>query len=125
MTSRTDTYTAVTPFGAVEVDFPEEGGSVFVGDPAAVEYLQSVIRQCIGQGGQGLTPESIEPVDFTDFCQPEGSGVLIIEPFDLMMATATPDSVQALDSSSPLERMRLAESLQQSVSRHTVRDFWD
>jgi hypothetical protein len=111
MTTQTDIYTAVTPFGAVAVDFPEEGGSVFTGDAGAVEYLKSVIGQCVGQGGQGLTPESIEPVDFVGFCQPDGSGILIIEPFDLMMEDAMTERAPVLDSVSPIERLKLSTEL--------------
>jgi hypothetical protein len=106
MTRRTDTYTAVTPFGAVEVDFPEDGGSVFVGDAGAVEYLKSVIEQCVGQGGIRLTPDTIEPIDFTDFCQPKGSGILIIEPFDLMMEKAMSERAPALDSAAYLDQVK-------------------
>ena len=43
MKFRTDTYTAITLFGIVEVDFPEDGGVVFDGPASAVEHLKSVI----------------------------------------------------------------------------------
>lgn len=114
MMHRTDTYTASTPFGAVEVDFPEDGGSVFTGDAAAVDYLKSVICQQVGQGGISLTPENLEPIDFLNFCQPKGSGIVIIEPFDDLMMygpTALNGDSQVLDSVNPMERAKLAAEL--------------
>lgn len=115
MTHRTDTYTAVTPFGAVEVDFLEDGGNEYTGDAGAVDYLKSVILQCTGQGGIGLTPESIEPVDLVNFCQPKGRGILIIEPIDSVLEygpiLGSDDDTQVLDAVSPIERVKLTAEL--------------
>lgn len=115
MTRRTDTYTASTPFGAVEVDFPEDGGCTFVGEIAAVEYLKSVIGKRVGQGGISLTPENLEPIDFLNFCQPKGSGIAIIEPFDDLMMygpTYLNGDAAVLDSVSPIERVKLTAALE-------------
>ena len=78
----TDTYTAITPFGIVEVDFPEDGGVVFDGAISAVEHLKAVIDECTGTNGISLTPQNLEPYDFYHFCQPKGSMVTIFEPLD-------------------------------------------
>lgn len=82
MNFRTDTYTAITPFGIVEVDFPEDGGVVFMGSDIAVDHLKAVIGECTGSNGISLTPQNLEPNDFYHFCQPKGSGVTIMRPLD-------------------------------------------
>ena len=118
MKNRTDVYTAITQFGIVEVDFPEDGGVVFSGPGSAVDHLKAVISETIGSDGITLSPESVEPNDFLNFCQPEGSGITIIEPIDDMIS---PDSGDAaipngdgisMDSASEVSRdvisMRLA-----------------
>lgn len=86
----TDTYTAITPFGIVEVDFPEDGGVVFDGAISAVEHLKAVIDECTGTNGISLTPQNLEPYDFYHFCQPKGSMVTILEPWDDLLSGRSP-----------------------------------
>lgn len=114
MTRRTDTYTAVTPFGAVEVDFPEEGGCILDGAVEAVDYLKSVMAKSVNGMGMSITPDNLEPVDFMDFCQPKGSGILIIEPLDELLHYGPHQGAEAvLDSAvmSPLARIKLNAEL--------------
>ncbi|WP_101103734.1 hypothetical protein [Macromonas bipunctata] len=90
MKFRTDTYTAITLFGIVEVDFPEDGGVVFDGPASAVEHLKSVIDGRTGTNGISLTPQNLEPYDFYHFCQPKGSMVTILEPWDDLLSGRSP-----------------------------------
>lgn len=111
---RTDVYTAITPFGAVEVDFPEDGGSVFNGPPGAVEHIKAIMAIGVNAMGMTMTEGSLEPSDFMRFCQPAGSGITIIEPFDDLVrygnSTDAPGVV--LDSvDSPIERVRQAQEI--------------
>lgn len=85
MSNRDDVYTASTPFGAVEVEFPEDGGSLFSGAPDAVAYIKDVMARNTNGRGITMTEANLEPVDFVNFCQPTGSGILIAEPFDNLM----------------------------------------
>lgn len=80
MRERLDIYRAVTPFGIVEIDFPEEGGVVMSGDLAAIVHLEEVMKDCTTDMGIGITRDNLEPRTLVEFCQPEGSGVSIIEP---------------------------------------------
>ena len=92
MSLRTDVYTAITPFGIVEADFPEDGGVIYSGPQAAMDHLQAVISEVTGSGGYLLNPTTVEPNDFFHFCQPKGSGVTIMRPLDDLL-TGEPDDV--------------------------------
>lgn len=80
--TRTDVYVAVTPFGALEISFPEEGGCTMGGPDLAREHLRSVMSAAVKPLGLSITEGNMEPRDLVMFCQPAGSGVSIIEPFD-------------------------------------------
>ena len=81
MTQNTDTYTVITPFGPVSVEFPEDGPSLFSGDDGAVFHLQDVMARNTNGRGIAMTLCNLEPVDLLNFCQPDGSGIVVIEPF--------------------------------------------
>lgn len=111
---RTDVYTAITPFGAVEVGFPEDGGSVFSGPPGAVEHIKEIMAIGVNAMGMTMTDGNLEPSDFLNFCQPAGSGITIIEPFDDLVryGGATDEPGVVLDSvDSPIERARQAKEI--------------
>lgn len=82
MTPKDDVYTAITPLGPVEVEFPEDGGSLFAGTPQAVQYLTDTMARNTNAMGIGMTQSNLEPFDLVCFCQPAGSGIVIIEPFN-------------------------------------------
>lgn len=86
MSLHPDVYTAITGYGRVEVEFPDDGGIVFSGPPEAVEHIKDVMSRAVSSLGVGLTEANIEPVDFVRHCQPEGGGVIIVEPFDDLIA---------------------------------------
>jgi len=85
MTQNQDTYTAVTPFGPVAIEFPEGGGSLFSGDDASIYHLHDVMARNANGCGVSMTPRNLEPSDLVNFCQPEGSGVAIIEPLGALV----------------------------------------
>ena len=90
MIQNPDAYTAITPFGPVAVEFPEGGGSVFSGDDGAIFHLQDVMARNANGRGVAMTPRNLEPVDLVNFCQPDGSGIVVIEPFsDLVRSGIT------------------------------------
>lgn len=82
MNTPADLYKALTPFGPVEVEFPEDSGVIFHGEGVAVDHLLAVIGENTNSQGQVMTPANLEPHDFFHFCQPEGSGVKILAPID-------------------------------------------
>lgn len=81
MTPKDDVFTAITPYGPVAVEFPEDGGCLMSGDAGAVAHLQDVMARNTNAEGVAMTPGNLEPVDLVNFCQPAGSGILVIEPF--------------------------------------------
>nr|WP_319566294.1 hypothetical protein [uncultured Rhodoferax sp.] len=118
MSQRTDLYTAVTPFGAIAVEFPEEGGSIFTGPIEAVEYVQSIMARNCNSMGIAMTIMNLEPSDFVGFCQPQGSGIIVIEPFDSLLAhgVSADDVAPVLDSvDRPIERIRKAKDIFDSL----------
>jgi hypothetical protein len=111
---RTDVYTAITPFGAVEVDFPEDGGSIFDGPEGAVAHLKAVMAVGVNAMGMTMTENNLEPSDFLSFCQPAGSGITIVEPLDDLVryGSAVDAHDVILDSvDSPIARARQAKEI--------------
>jgi len=82
MIPKDNVYTAITPLGKVEVEFPEDGGSLFAGAPEAVQYLTDTMARNTNAMGIGMTQSNLEPADLVNFCQPAGSGIVIFEPFN-------------------------------------------
>lgn len=82
MTEGNDVFTALTPFGTVKVDFPEDGGAVFSGPEAAVAHVRDVMGRCSNGVGATMTDSNLEPWDFLHFCQPPWSGITIVPPPD-------------------------------------------
>lgn len=113
MSNRTDVYRAITPLGIVEVEFPEDGGSLMEGDPLAVAYLRDVIGLQTGSLGMTMSPSSLEPDDFEAFCQPPGSHVVIIAPIDAM-GDEEPGAV--LDAVSPMDAARIAADVARKLA---------
>lgn len=79
-----DTYLTLTPFGTVNAVFPPDGGCQLNGPDSAVQHVKAVVLAAADHQGMRMTLDSIEPHDYFHFCQPKGSGVMILEPFDAM-----------------------------------------
>lgn len=86
-----DTYQVLTPWGEViRVLFQDERPMpVYRGSEAGVALLRDHIRRCVGEAGIGLMPETVTPSQLMSFCQPNDSGYLVVEPFDVAAASAT------------------------------------
>jgi len=80
-------YIVTTPFGVVQAAFRPDGlGADLSGPPDAVAHVRDIAaRQCDGQGFS-IALDSVSGDDFFYFCQPDGSGVSILEPFSAMLA---------------------------------------
>lgn len=79
----TDAHTVFTPMGTVLVRFPEDGGSTYEGNEAAIGFLHHVMATNTNAIGATMSPENLEPVDLVGFCQPPGSGITVLEPLDM------------------------------------------
>lgn len=115
MSNRTDVYRAYTPLGVVEVEFPEDGGSLLDGPPEAVRFLSSMIGGQVGAMGMTLTPASMEPDEFVALCQPDGSGVVILPPTGDDDGGGEDDAA-VLDSASPMDRARIAADVARKLA---------
>lgn len=117
MTTRTDVYRVVTPYGPIEVYFPEDVGVEYSGNPLAVDYLHTVIRQGTNSQGQSMTPDSLEPVELLHFCQRDG--VSVFEPEDDALDPLTnpaPDmTTPTLDDAQTDTLATLRQSLKNAV----------
>lgn len=82
----TDTYLTVTPFGTVDAVFEADGTGVLLNGPAdAVAHIKHVMATACDHRGMTITTDSVEPATYFDFCQPEGSGIVIMEPAELAL----------------------------------------
>lgn len=118
-----DTFIALTPFGMVEVEFPEDGGSAMVGDDEAIRFLTYIMGQGTNAMGMSITPQNLEPSDLVNFCQPPGACIRIIPPADYsdgdddlmpMLDSVHGDVLrlsEALATASGIERVRIASEL--------------
>ena len=90
MTINPEAYQAITPYGPVQVLFPDDGGVEYDGPGAAVAYLQALISEQSGEDGRMLSPDSIDPLDLLNFCQPVGGRVQILPPLEEAMGMPKP-----------------------------------
>jgi hypothetical protein len=72
-----DAITCLTPFGSVQIDFPEgQPGAVIFGNEDASAFAERVIESCTDIDGMSLSLQAIEPGDLIEFCRAEGFVVL-------------------------------------------------
>lgn len=88
--SLADNYVTITPFGKVDALFwPEDhplGNGVDLRGPAdAVAHIVDVMQRQTNGEGYSISPGTCTPLDYFYFCQPEGYGIRIFEPFDAMV----------------------------------------
>lgn len=79
-----NTFKAATPFGLVDIDFPEVGGATFSGPQDAIDHLVHVMAQCTDGRGVSVSPQNLEPNTLQHFCQPHDGMVSIIPPLGLL-----------------------------------------
>lgn len=86
-----DLYVTMTPYGRVNALFDAAGAGVRLEGPDdAVAAVRRAIAAAVGPNGIALSPETVEPAEYFDFCQPKGSGILIHEPADVALAPVVP-----------------------------------
>jgi hypothetical protein len=84
-------YQVLTPFGAFEAIFGEEDTPVeYRGNEPAIQFFKNylIVNQLSGEHGHLLNPDRLEPDELYGFCQPEGSGISVMPPFDDLLAYA-------------------------------------
>ena len=75
-----DTFVVITPFGTINVDFPEDGGTTMEGPQDAIDHFRHVLKQCVGTHGYSLTPDNLEPVDLENLTPPADSLLQVVPP---------------------------------------------
>ncbi|WP_293000004.1 SNF2-related protein [Nevskia sp.] len=97
------TYTVLTPFGVATATFPEDEGVEWAGSETAIRFLRDSIATRINGEGYSLTADMLEPDDLFYFCQPEGSGIVILKPEEDLIADAIgmQDDGGTLDAATP------------------------
>jgi hypothetical protein len=80
-----DNYLTATPFGMVDALFGEAPGCELRGPADAVAHIKRVMVGCTNADGMSMSVETVEPADYFNFCQPEGCGILIVEPVDVAL----------------------------------------
>lgn len=99
-----DVYVTLTPFGRVNALFDAAGAGVRLEGPDdAVASVDRVIRAATNAIGMSMSPETVEPADYFNFCQPKGSGIMILEPVDVALAPTVP--LEDLDEAQATEVM--------------------
>ncbi len=115
MTPDSDIFVVLTPYGRIDVDFPEDGGSTLASEsPAAIEYLTGIMARNTNGHGISMDPQNMEPIDLVNFCQPPGSGIIVLPPAYYLMAAQEGDA-QVLDAVGMAERARLTGQLSQAL----------
>lgn len=85
-------HRVMTAFGPVEVSFVEVQANQFTGEAAVVSWLRAAIGGMTNGEGITMNPDTVSPYDFTDFCQPSGSGIFILPPAHALIARSDDDS---------------------------------
>lgn len=123
MTNNPEAFRAETPFGLVQVLFPDDGGVEYDGPAPAVTFLQALISEQTGEDGAALSPQAIDPADLLNFCQPAGAGVKILPPLeDETMGLPTEEgTAPTLDAVSPdlqafRDQLRSADGVRAKLS---------
>jgi hypothetical protein len=124
-------YSVFTPAGKFEAVFGEEYTPVeYRGDDAAIQFFKDFIElnMISGEHGHRISYNTLEPDELYGFCQPNGSGITVIPPFDDMLANAREEIMEqeqlndsALDSAiqqvldnvnvTGIEKIKLAKEL--------------
>lgn len=119
-TNNEGAYRVITPLGPVVARFGDEFGVEFDGEQGAIGCILAVMAVATGSQGRSLTVGNLEPHDFVHFCQPEGSGIAIMEPVE--------DVVESLmfrnqaESTMPADAEAVLDSADQNEALASARD---
>ena len=107
---KVDIYETTTPYGPVRAIFDgdvEVPGVAFdPPDSVAAHYMREIISRATGPDGIGLSERTLLQDDYFGFCQPNGSGVTIEQPWYLREEAA--DEEVALDASAACDPSSVA-----------------
>ncbi|MCA9422205.1 MAG: DUF2958 domain-containing protein [Nitrospira sp.] len=81
-------YHVITHAGAFDAIYDDEESPVkYQGSEIAISLFKSwvEINQISGEHGHLLDSNNIQPFELYGFCQPEGSGIIVLPPFDDLM----------------------------------------
>ncbi|SEN75387.1 DUF2958 domain-containing protein, partial [Nitrosomonas marina] len=94
-------YHVITPAGVFDAIYDdEESPAKYQGDELAISFFKNwvEINQISGEHGHLLDSNNIQPFELYGFCQPAGSGIIVIPPFDDLVAVMVEDSLEEQDS---------------------------
>jgi hypothetical protein len=81
-------YQVLTPAGSFDAVFGEDETPVeYRGNDTAIQFFKNylAVNQLSGEHGHLLNADNLEPDDLYGFCQPTGSGISVLPPFDDLM----------------------------------------
>lgn len=122
--------TVLTPAGTFQAQWSddEDAPVKFAGSAKAIEYFRGYMaaEMVTGEGGMRLAADSVSPVDLLEFCPSPEHGITVLPTAEdamndlqaeLLVGLASgPDVQAALDSVSPIERLRLVKALGDATS---------
>lgn len=92
MMDTSDTYLTITPFGIVDAVFEADATGVILNGPGdAVAHIKRVMNLACDSRGMSMSVDNIEPSDYFHFCQPQGSGIVIIQPAEVSYGSELPE----------------------------------
>jgi hypothetical protein len=95
-------YQVLTPAGAFDVAFGDDESpyTEYRGNDTAIQFFKNylVINQVSGEHGHLLIADNLEPDDLYGFCQPTGSGISVLPPFDDLLAYAQEEAINDQES---------------------------
>ena len=81
------TYQVITPAGGFDAIYDDESPVEYQGDDLAISFFKNWVEvsQISGEHGHLLDSNNIQPFELYGFCQPEGSGIIVLPPFDELL----------------------------------------
>lgn len=114
-------YQVITPAGQFQVIFDDEDNpAIYQGDPSVIQHFKNwlLLEQISGFNGARITPDDITPDELYGFCQPNGSGNVILPPLDDLIAFSQEDNEPTLDNiGNPIPMNALARIKQIKAAR--------
>lgn len=120
-------YQVLTPAGAFQIVFGDDETPIteYRGDGLAIQFFKDwlLLNQVSGQDGWRISADSLDPSDLYGFCQPPGSGITVMPPFEDFISYVLDDqpdeqepedmTTAILDAATGREALQLAKELKQ------------
>ncbi|SEN73817.1 DUF2958 domain-containing protein [Nitrosomonas marina] len=106
-------YRVITPAGVFDAIYDDEESPVkYQGSEIAISLFKSwiEINQVSGEHGHLLDSNNLQPFDLYGFCQPEGSGIIVLPPFDDLIEYETDNAFleqEAKEKESEMEQQNI------------------